>query len=78
MLTGLFFLAGLVGFVYICWWTYLNDRPGANPTPTLGLLAMTSPADEAEAAQAGKAPAWKRSRSANSTRARRKWQRNGR
>lgn len=78
MLTGLFFLGGLIAFIYICWWTYLNDRPGANSTPVLGLLAMTSPADEAEDAEAGKTPAWKRQRSTNSARARRKWQRNGR
>ncbi len=49
MLTGLYFLAGLIGFVHICWWTYLNDKPGADGLPKLGLLAMKSPADETEA-----------------------------
>jgi hypothetical protein len=78
MLTGLYFLAGLIGFVYICWWTYLNDRPGADGLPRLGLLAMKSPADEADAAELKKTPAWKRKRSAAAVAAPSKRRRTGR
>lgn len=78
MLTGLFFLAGLFAFVYICWWTYLNDRPGASPLPKFGFLAMISPAEEAEEAQAKKAPAWKRKGSTTAAIARNERQRIGR
>lgn len=60
MLTGLFFLAGLAAFLYICWWTYLNDQPGASELPRLGLLAMKTAVDDADKAQDRKAPGWKR------------------
>lgn len=78
MLTGLYFLAGLIGFVYICWWTFLNDRPGAEGLPRLGFLAMKSPADEADAAALKKTPAWKRKRTATAAVAPSKRRRTGR
>lgn len=76
-LTGLYFLAGLIGFVYICWWTYLNDKPGADSLPRLGLLAMKSTADDVEGALK-KTPSWKRKRTATAAVAPSKRRRAGR
>jgi hypothetical protein len=60
MLTGLFFLGGLLAFVYLCWWIYDNERHPDGALPRRGLLAMAAVDDVAEEAAKRKTPAWKR------------------
>lgn len=60
MLTGLFFLGGLVAFTYLCWWIFDNERHPDGMLPQRGLLAMSTPAELASEDKVKKTPAWKR------------------
>ncbi len=62
MLTGLFFLGGLVAFTYLCWWIYDNEQRPDGMLPQRGLLAMATPEDVAAEAKEKHTPAWKRRR----------------
>jgi hypothetical protein len=62
MLTGLFFLGGLVAFTYVCWWICDNERTPDGALPQRGLLAMASMDDLASEAADRKTPGWKRKR----------------
>lgn len=62
MLTGLFFLGGLVAFTYLCWWVYDNERHPDGMLPRRGLLAMAMPDELASEAKQKKTPAWRRNK----------------
>lgn len=69
MLTGLFFLGGLVAFTYLCWWIYENERDPDGMLPRKGLLAMATLDDLAEDAKERKKPAWQRKTTAGGPKA---------
>ncbi len=64
MLTGLFFVGGLVAFSYLCWWIFDNERTPEGALPQRGFLAMATAADVASEAKEKKMPAWKRKKNA--------------